>query len=101
MHAVAIQLAPIIGAEKSRVPFYVAGGVLVVWALVLSVGLGMRKPSFPGNAAGERAVIAITAVLVLAAASMAVVTSQPPAKSAAPAGGGSGGAVELGETSGK
>jgi len=99
MHAVAIQLAPIIGAEKSKVPFYIAGGALVVWALVLSVGLGMRKPDFPGSAAGERAVIALTAVLVLAAASMAVLTSQPPAKSAAASTGG--GAVEVGGTSGK
>ncbi len=88
MHALAVQLAPIIGAEKSKVPFYIAGGLLVVWALVLSLGLGMRKPEFPGNAAGERVVIAITAVLVLAAASMAVVTSSAPSKSA-PAPGGS------------
>ena len=103
MHAVAIQLAPIIGAEKSKVPFYIAGGALVVWAVFLSIGLGMRKPSFPGGASGERAVIAVTVVLVLAAASMAVVTSGPPAKTAtAAAGGGSGGgAVEVGGSSGK
>ncbi len=97
-HAVAIQLAPIIGAEKSKVPFYIAGGALVVWAVFLSLGLGMRKPSFPGNAAGERAVIAITVVLVLVAASMAVATSGSPAKAAPPA---SAGAVEVGGTSGK
>ena len=95
----AIQLAPMIGAEKSKVPFYIAGGALVVWALVLSSALGMRKPDFPGSATGERAVIAITALLVLAAASMAVVTSGHP-PSAAPARR-AGGAVELGETSGK
>lgn len=99
MHAVAIQLAPIIGAEKSKVPFYIAGGALVVWAVVLSMALGMRKPDFPASAIGERAVIAITALLVLAAASMAVVTSGTPAKASAPANGG--GAVEVGETSGK
>ena len=97
----AIQLAPVIGAEKSKVPFYIAGGALVVWALVLSVGLGMRKPDFPGSAAGERAVIAVTAVLVLAAASMAVVTSGPPAKAAAAPASAGAGAVELGGTSGK
>jgi hypothetical protein len=99
MHGVAIQLAPIIGAEKSKVPFYIAGGALVVWAVVLSLALGMRKPDFPGSALGERAVIAVTAVLVLAAASMAVVTSGTPAKADSPAGGGR--AVELGETSGR
>lgn len=98
MHAVAIQLAPIIGAEKSKVPFYIAGGALVVWAVILSMALGMRKPDFPGSAMGERAVIAITVVLVLAAASMAVVTSGTPAKASEPPGGGS---VEVGETSGK
>ncbi len=99
MHSVAIQLAPIIGTEKSKVPFYIAGGALVVWAVILSLALGMRKPDFPGSAMGERVVIAITTVLVLAAASMAVVTSSAPAKAAPPAG--SSGAVEVGETSGK
>ncbi|HYM45789.1 MAG TPA: hypothetical protein VES65_06455 [Solirubrobacteraceae bacterium] len=98
MHAVAIQLAPIIGAEKSKVPFYIAGGALVAWALVLSLGLGLRKPEFPSGLPGERIVIAITAVLVVAAASMAVVTSSPPAK---PARASSGGVVEVGETKGK
>jgi hypothetical protein len=98
MHAVAIQLAPIIGAEKSKVPFYIAGGALVVWAVVLSMALGMRRPEFPGSALGERVVIAITIVLVLAAASMAVATSGTPAKAASPDGAG---AVEVGETSGR
>ncbi|HUB36833.1 MAG TPA: hypothetical protein VL972_08410 [Solirubrobacteraceae bacterium] len=85
MHSLALALAPVVGAEKSKVPFYVAGGLLVVWALVLSLGLGMRKPDFPFGPAGERAVIAVTVVLVLAAASMAVLTSEPPAKSTASA----------------
>jgi hypothetical protein len=101
MHAVAIQLAPIMGAEKSKVPFYIAGGALVVWAVVLSLALGMRRPGFPGGAMGERAVIAITAVLVLAAASMAVVTSGTPAKASAPSAAAAGGAVEVGEASGR
>lgn len=97
MHAVAIQLAPIMGAEKSKVPFYIAGGALVVWALVLSLALGMRKPDFPGSAAGERTVIAITTVLVLAAASMAVVTSGTSAKETPT---GDAGAVQVGEVGG-
>lgn len=97
MHAVAIQLAPVIGAEKSKVPFYIAGGALVLWAVFLSLALGMRKPDFPGSATGERMVIAVTVVLVLAAASMAVVTSGTPAKAAEPAAGGPG---SVGETSG-
>jgi hypothetical protein len=82
MHTFALQLTPVLAAEKSKVPFYIAGGVLVAWALILSLGLGMRKPDFPGSLAGQRAVIAVTAVLVLAALSTAVLTSGPPAKGA-------------------
>lgn len=75
MHAAIAHLAPVLAAEKSKVPFYIAGGVLVVWALVVSMGIGMRTPSFPATVGAERAVMAITAVLVLVAISMAVVTS--------------------------
>jgi plastocyanin len=82
MHTVALQLAPILGAEKSKVPFFIAGAALVVWALFLALALGMRKPDFPGALSGQRAVSAISAVLVLAAVSTAVITSGPPAKSA-------------------
>ena len=53
MHAAVLQLTPILGAEKSKVPFYIAGGALVVWALFVSVGLGMRKPDFPSTKGGS------------------------------------------------
>jgi plastocyanin len=82
MHAAALHLVPILGAEKSKVPFYIAGGALVVWALIVSLGLGLRRPDFPGGTGGERIVIAITVVLVIAAASTAVLTSGSPAKTA-------------------
>jgi plastocyanin len=80
MYAAALHLVPILGAEKSKVPFYIAGGALVVWALIVSLGLGLRRPDFPGGPGGERIVIAISAVLVLAAAATAVITSGSPAK---------------------
>jgi plastocyanin len=79
VHTLALQLAPVLAAEKSKVPFYIVGGLLVVWALTLSLGLG-RKPDFPSSVAGQRGVVAITAVLVLAAVSTAVLTSSVPAK---------------------
>ncbi len=82
MHAAALHLVPILGAEKSKVLFYIAGGALVVWALIVSLGLGLRRPDFPGGAGGERIVIAITVVLVIAAASTAVLTSGSPAETA-------------------
>ena len=75
MHTLAVQLAPILAEGKSKVPFFVAGGLLVAWALFVSLGLGLRNPDFPGNLGGQRIVSAITAVLVIAAASTAVITS--------------------------
>jgi Mn2+/Fe2+ NRAMP family transporter len=96
MHALAVQLAPVIAAEKSRVPFYIAAGVLVLWALVLSFVLGLRKPNFPAGRAGERIVIAISVVLVLATAASAVLTSSTPAKSTSSA---SAGTANAGEAS--
>jgi plastocyanin len=80
MHTIALVLA----AEKSKVPFYIAGGVLVVWALGLSLGVGMRRPGFPGSAFGQRAITAVSAVLVIAAIATAVTTSGVPAKGSVP-----------------
>jgi uncharacterized cupredoxin-like copper-binding protein len=75
MLATIVHIAPVLAAEKSKVPYYIAGGLLVAWALILSMGIGTRNPNFPTTLAGQRVVIAITAVLVLATVSMAVVTS--------------------------
>jgi plastocyanin len=75
VHTLASQLLPVLAAEKSKVPYYIAGGALVAWALIVSILLGLRKPDFPGSIGGERAVITITIVLVLAATSTAVITS--------------------------
>jgi plastocyanin len=56
--------------------------VLIAWAFIVSMGIGMRRPDFPGSQSGERLVIAITAVLVVATASTAVITASTPAKAA-------------------
>jgi plastocyanin len=86
MHSLALQLAPVLAAEKSKVPFYIAGGVLVAWALIVSMALGMRRPEFPGGLSGQRAVSAVTIVLVIAAMSTAVLTSGVPSSEAEPVG---------------
>jgi len=75
VHALAVQLAPVLAAEKSKTAFYIAGGLLVAWALTVSLGLGLRRPDFPGNVTGQRIVGTISVVLVLAAVSTAVLTS--------------------------
>jgi uncharacterized cupredoxin-like copper-binding protein len=89
VHTLAVQLAPILAEGKSKVPFFVAGGLLVAWALFVSLGLGLRNPDFPGNLGGQRIVSAITAVLVIAAAATAIIVSggegKTPAEAAAAA----------------
>lgn len=60
-------------AEVSKVPFFILGGALAVWAVVVA-GLGLRNPSFPGAAARERVVMLISLVMAALAVGAAVVT---------------------------
>jgi plastocyanin len=83
MHLAMLHLTPILGAEKSKVPFYIAGGVLIVWALTISMGVGMRRPDFPSTQKGERVVIGVSIVLVLATVATAVLTASVPEKASA------------------
>jgi hypothetical protein len=62
-------------AEPSKTPFYFVGGGLAVWAVVLSA-IGLTQPSFPFGTAGERVVILISLVLVVATLAVAVSTSR-------------------------
>ena len=62
-------------AEPSKTPFYFVGGALAVWAVVLSA-IGLTRPSFPFNVAGQRAVIFLSFVLVVAAMAVAIATSK-------------------------
>jgi plastocyanin len=64
-------------AETSKTPFYIAGGVLVVWAVVLA-GLGLSRDSFPGGASGGRGVMGISFVFMLGAMGAAVATASKP-----------------------
>jgi hypothetical protein len=61
-------------SEPSKTAFYILGGSLAVWAVLLS-GIGLSRSEFPGNKAGQRIVIAISALLVAAAMASAVATS--------------------------
>lgn len=95
LHALIPTLAA--AGEKSKTAFYVAGGVLAAWAVIVSL-VGVTRPGFPGGASGERAVIAVSVLLVALTITMAVVTaSKPPkaneAKAAAPPTAGAAGAA--------
>ena len=53
--------------EKSETPFFVAGAILVVFAVALSV-FGFKRPDFPANASAARGVMTLSIALVAAAA---------------------------------
>jgi hypothetical protein len=74
LHAL-VTLAAAEGEESSKTLFYVLGGVLVAWAVVISaVGIA-RHETFPPSPGATRAVMAISVLLVVAAMASAVITS--------------------------
>lgn len=64
-------------SEPSKIPFYICGGLLVVWAVVLA-GVGITRPGFPYHARGARGVMAISALLMVLAMGTGVITSSFP-----------------------
>jgi hypothetical protein len=67
-------MAAILLAETSHVPFYVAGGVLAGWAVVLSA-YGLTHPDFPADVRAQRGVIAISFVLMVIAIGAAIASA--------------------------
>ena len=61
-------------AAPSKVTFYLAGGLLAGWAVLLAA-TGLTHPDFPGSAGRARFVMLTTAVLVAATITAAVVTA--------------------------
>jgi hypothetical protein len=61
-------------AATSKVPFYIAGAVLVAWAFAVSA-VGITSPSFPMGVAGQRLVVLVSLVLAAVAIAMAIVTA--------------------------
>ncbi len=59
--------------EPSKVPFYIAGAVLVLWAVALA-GVGLTQPDFPRGERGARGVMALSLVLIVIAILAAVLT---------------------------
>jgi hypothetical protein len=52
--------------HKSELPFFLAGGLLASFAVVISV-VGFKKPDFPTTETAARGVMALSATLVAAA----------------------------------
>jgi hypothetical protein len=58
----------------SKVPFYIAGALLVVFALALSA-VGVRSETFPRSRGAQRGVIGLAVLLVATAMLTAVITA--------------------------
>ena len=58
----------------SKVPFYIAGAVLVAWAFGVSA-FGINRASFPAGVVQQRAVMLVSLVLAAVAIAMAIVTA--------------------------
>lgn len=52
--------------HKSEMPFFLAGAVLVAFAILISV-VGFKRPDFPGTSAVARGVMTLSIALVAAA----------------------------------
>ncbi|MGH2948299.1 MAG: hypothetical protein ACRDPC_18935 [Solirubrobacteraceae bacterium] len=60
--------------ETSKVPFYILGGVLAAFAVVIAA-IGIRgHETFPPTKGGARAVMGLAALLVVATMAAAVLT---------------------------
>jgi hypothetical protein len=61
--------------ETSKVPFYICGGLLVLWALLVST-FGIRAHDrFPATKGARSGVMAISVLLIIAAMATAVLTA--------------------------
>jgi plastocyanin len=64
----------VFASAPSKVPFYLAGGLLAGWAVLLGA-FGITHPDFPGSAERSRLVMLTSAVLVAATVTTAVITA--------------------------
>ena len=76
MLATLLQFATVDGGhDTDKTAFYVLGGLLALWAVVVA-GLGiLRHETFPPSEGGKVAVMVITTLLVVAVAAASILTS--------------------------
>jgi hypothetical protein len=73
MIALTLLLTVVEGEEASKTPFYVAGAVLVAFALIVSA-IGITRKDFPASKGLRTVVSLVAAVLVAATLATAVLT---------------------------
>ncbi|MCW3010488.1 MAG: hypothetical protein JWO90_892 [Solirubrobacterales bacterium] len=60
-------------AESSKTVFYIAGGALAIWAVIVSL-IGLSRPEFPRTEGVTRGVYGISAVLVVFAMASSILS---------------------------
>jgi hypothetical protein len=74
LHAVLVFAQEAVEEEGSKVPYYIAGGALAAFAVIISA-IGIRgHDRFPPSKGGRNVVMLLAAVLVLATMLSAVLT---------------------------
>ena len=62
-------------AEKSKTPFYIFAGLLILFGFGLGIGGTMRRETFPPSNGAARALIGVCMVLVAGTMVTAVLTA--------------------------
>jgi hypothetical protein len=73
MSVLATVLAAAEEAEPSKTAFYIVGGCLAVWAVLVG-SIGIARPQFAASIGASRGVITITVLLVAGSLAAAVLT---------------------------
>jgi hypothetical protein len=62
-------------AEKSKTPFYILAGLLILFGFGLGIGGSMRHETFPASSGAARAVLGVAVLLVAGTMVTAVLTA--------------------------
>jgi hypothetical protein len=74
MHTIATILAAAEKSASEEVPYFVAGGLFALWAVVVSL-IGLRNPDFPKSGGAGRVTIGISSVLAAATVGLLIAVS--------------------------
>lgn len=69
-----LHLLPFAADTGSKTAFYVAGGALACWAVLIGA-IGITSPSFPRGAGAARGVMLVSGLLMACAMATAVIVS--------------------------
>jgi hypothetical protein len=74
LHALATFVFAVDKHEPAKLPFYIGGGALALWAVLVGF-FGLRSDTFPDGNGAARAVMGTSLLLVVLAMATALITS--------------------------